>query len=144
MNISKSTSIMCQNGFELHWKAGRCFKNCTVTTFKETLSVLLSVYIWPGTERSRKPRVVWDISGGAAGRTMPQHKQVSCLGFPRSELQTPVASTCDNQKTSKTLASSSLIQKHLTRWDFPPYFSSGKRGNIQECDEMWLNRTFTL
>lgn len=59
---------MCQNGGELHAKVGRHFKNFIVATFEGTLSVLLSVYIWPGTELSRKRRVVWDICGGAAAR----------------------------------------------------------------------------
>lgn len=58
----------CQNGLDLN-RTPADISETLLTHLRGHVSVLLIVYIWCGTEPSRKPWVVWDIGGGLqAGR----------------------------------------------------------------------------
>lgn len=104
------------------------YKNYTVvTTFAGTLSILLSVYIWPGTEPSREPWVVRDISPPSER----QRQQLSCLEFPRSGLQTPGVPVWDQHRSSHVLTRLYLFSIQPAGIFY--HFSCGESGIIQKC-----------
>lgn len=148
--MSASQQVSCPEWSWAPQKVGRCFKNYTVTTIEETLSVLLSVCIWPGTELSTKPWVVWDIGGGLqAGRCCSINSSPAWSSQGQSSRHR-LCQRVINTNNPRHFTLQFIHSTALSTLGFYPTFVQGKveksRNVSWDCNLscLWVARTFRL